>query len=230
MATETGPSDTTFIKQLTSSDRQCRDRALEALRAFLHHHKEPFTTTDFLKLWKGLYWSLWLQDKPRNQQQLARHIASLADELPDRAQQRRFFEAFWLTMARVWSSIDSHRINKFMYLVRLSLGKVWECCVQSEWDVAWTDMLQAGPLDAQDASVPDGLRFHLVDIYVDELCKADEKRQSPLNEALRPLRKLCMETSNKALRRRAQEALQDERLAEWPSEIEDDGEEFEGFD
>jgi ribosomal RNA-processing protein 1 len=48
---------------------------------------------------------MWMSDKPRNQQQLARDLAGLIDVLRDGAV-LPFLEGFWDTMAREWGGID----------------------------------------------------------------------------------------------------------------------------
>ena len=95
---------------------------------------------------------------------------------------------------------------------------------------------------------PDGLRYHLVDIWVDELEKVlefDEDEESnrkilgdvPMELILRPLEKLRTESPYKPVRTRAAEALDDDRLIEWgirerkneEEEVDSDGE-WGGFD
>jgi ribosomal RNA-processing protein 1 len=93
---------------------------------------------------------------------------------------------------------------------------------------------------------PDGLRYHLIDIWIDELEKVLEfeevagddeetpkrkiKGDVPMELILRPLEKLRAESAYKPVRTRAAEALEDERLFEWgvrtrKDEDEDDSEE-----
>ncbi|KAB8238934.1 hypothetical protein ETB97_007598 [Aspergillus alliaceus] len=73
---------------------------------------------------------------------------------------------------------------------------------------------------------PDGLRYHIMDIWIDELEKvlefeegADGERKPkagvPIDLILRPIEKLRAESPYKPVRTRAQEALDDERLIEW---------------
>lgn len=102
---------------------------------------------------------------------------------------------------------------------------------------------------------PDGLRYHLIDIWVDELEKVldfeDEKTDGedgarsrkikgdvPMDLILRPLEKLRAESPYKPVRTRAEDALDDDRLVEWgvrapktpESEEEDNDGEWGGFD
>lgn len=92
---------------------------------------------------------------------------------------------------------------------------------------------------------PDGLRYHLIDLWVDELEKVlefeggdddseDEKKNRkiksdvPMELLLRPLEKLRAESPYKPVRTRAADALDDDRLVEWgvrTRETEDDEEE-----
>ncbi|KAL3480137.1 nucleolar protein,Nop52-domain-containing protein [Aspergillus californicus] len=93
---------------------------------------------------------------------------------------------------------------------------------------------------------PDGLRYHLLDIWFDELEKAleiDSETGKPVGEVpieilLAPVEKLRKEGLHKPVRVRAAETLDDERLVEWgfrkakkveESEEEESDEEWGGF-
>ena len=93
---------------------------------------------------------------------------------------------------------------------------------------------------------PDGLRYHIIDLWIDEVEKVLEfddenkiKGDVPMELVLRPLEKLRKESPYKPVRTRAAEALDDDRLVEWglrtrevEQEEEDDDSEQEwgGFD
>jgi ribosomal RNA-processing protein 1 len=77
------------------------------LRTYLRSRKE-FSEIELLKLWKGLFYCMWMSDKPRNQQQLARDLADLIDVVP-RTTLVPFVDAFWKTIAREWSGIGRLR-------------------------------------------------------------------------------------------------------------------------
>lgn len=81
---------------------------------------------------------------------------------------------------------------------------------------------------------PDGLRYHILDIWLDELEKVVEvedidvdssnntdgptkrlKGDIPMDLILRPMRKLKAESPTKTVRERAGEVLEDDRLVEW---------------
>lgn len=228
-----------FIRNLASSDRTVRTRALSSLRTYLSRaNSQLFTSLDFLKLWKGLFYCLWMQDKPRNQQNLSRDLAELVDVFKaDRKIGKEnavgWFEAFWQTMAREWGGIDGLRMDKYLFLVRCYVGKGFELCARNGWNANEEDegnegfmeqylrVLEAIPLSARDPKVPNGLRYHVIDIYVDELEKADGDHKAPLDIVLRPLRKLQQETITKTVRERVKEALEDERLLDWAGDERD---------
>ncbi|KAL4742935.1 nucleolar protein,Nop52-domain-containing protein [Aspergillus similis] len=93
---------------------------------------------------------------------------------------------------------------------------------------------------------PDGLRYHLLDIYIDELEKVLEFEESgkPVGEVpaeilLAPIERLKAESPHKPVRVRAAETLADERLVTWglreqekkeESEEESSEEEWGGFE
>ncbi|RAK97032.1 ribosomal RNA processing 1 family protein [Aspergillus ibericus CBS 121593] len=95
---------------------------------------------------------------------------------------------------------------------------------------------------------PDGLRYHVMDVWVDELEKVLEfegeegarkpKGEVPIELLLRPIEKLKAESPYKPVRTRAAETLDDDRLVEWgfktrkveESEEEESDEEWGGFD
>lgn len=163
---------------------------------------------------------MWMSDKPLNQQRLARDLADLFTVMKGQENLFGFMDAFWKTMAREWSGIDALRMDKYLYLVRCCLGKGWEMVSQTGWGEVglierYLDVLETTPLNARDAKIPNGLRFHVIDIFVDELDKVDTERNAPLETVLRPLTKLGKESMTKAVRKRVKETLEDERLQDW---------------
>ncbi|OQO05054.1 hypothetical protein B0A48_08074 [Cryoendolithus antarcticus] len=227
-----------FIKQLASSDRRIRERALSALRTYLQQ-TPSLDLTSALKLHKGLYYCMWLSDKPRPQQQLARDLADLLHVLkPDSF--LVFARAFWQTMSREWNEIDRWRMDKYLYLVRLYVQEGFVYLRQKKWEEGlvegYVGIMEEVGLNVRDGKVPNGLRYHVVDIYVDELDEADEKDDAPLEVLLAPLRRLGKESPVKSLRERVQEGLDNPRLEDWAgrrelgAESEEDDDQEDGAD
>jgi len=96
-------------------------------------------------------------------------------------------------------------------------------------------VLEEGPLSVDEPRVPDGIRYHVVDVYVDELDRVDRAREGemPIEVVLGPLRRLGRESLNKVVRAKVEEALGDERLKDWLGEGEsnaEDEEEWNGIE
>lgn len=121
-------------------------------------------------------------------------------------------------MQREWTNIDVLRMEKFLLLTRRYLGASFGVLRKGGWEekevAEMLSVLGEVPLNVGDMRVPNGLRFHVIDIYVDELERAGalEGKVVPLENLLEPLRKLAKESPTKPIRTKAKEALEDERL------------------
>ncbi len=91
-----------------------------------------------------------------------------------------------------------------------------------------------GALNAGDRKVPDGVRYHVLDVWVDGLVERERWEGVGI---MRPVEGLKTEGRTKVVRERAREVLGDERLQGVEESTEDDQEdsgsdeegEFEGF-
>jgi len=112
-------------------------------------------------------------------------------------------------------------MEKFLYLVRVYVFATFNYLKREQWDTSTIEahlrLLEAIPMNVREPTIPNGLRYHIMDIYIDELDKADRPRSSSLsmNTMLRPLRNLASESPTKIIRQRAKESLTDARLIEW---------------
>lgn len=78
-----------------------------------------FNEQDFLRLWKGLFYGLWMCDKPLPQEKMADDLAALIHCF-DPAVSIQFFASFLKTMNNEWFGIDQWRIDKFMMVKLLN--------------------------------------------------------------------------------------------------------------
>ena len=92
-----------------------------------------------------------------------------------------------------------------------------------------------GALSAGDGKVPDGVRYHVLDVWIDGLVETDGWDGVGI---MRPVEKLAREGRTKVVRERAREVLRDHRLQgveegtgddEEDHGRDDDEGEFEGF-
>ncbi|KAI1002720.1 hypothetical protein K3495_g5486 [Podosphaera aphanis] len=207
---------TDLVRQLAANDRPTRDAALDSLRGYLAGRR-ALPPSELLKLWKALFYCMWMSDRPLPQQQLASALAQLVFVLPPDIA-LPFLRAFWQTMQREWINIDVLRMEKFLLLTRRYLGASFEFLKRHAWDASFVDpmleLLVDIPCNLSDLTVPNGMRYHVIDIYVDELerIKGLEENNVPLEKLLEPLRKLAESSPTKTVRKKAREALQDERL------------------
>ncbi|KAJ5753166.1 hypothetical protein N7520_010083 [Penicillium odoratum] len=116
---------TPFVRDLASSDKKVRDKAVESLTLFLSQ-KTDLSLVDLLKLWKGLFFCFYHSDRPLTQQALARAISyHIVPALPH-ATLHRFLRAFWITIGRDYHSIDRLRLDKYLFLIRCYVGVAFE--------------------------------------------------------------------------------------------------------
>ncbi|KAI1655138.1 hypothetical protein F4813DRAFT_182241 [Daldinia decipiens] len=227
-----------FIKHLASSDRKIRTSALGTLRTFLTAPTtaRKLTDLDYLKLWKGLFYSVWMCDRPIPQQNLCADLAGLLAALPTPSDNEcavaiPFLRAFWATLSREWTAIDVLRMEKYLLLVRrvfgASLAWAGDGTKGKRWAGTRADgmfrLLEEWPLEKTGdlAKVPVGLRLHVLDIWVDEA----EKLELLMNEGdesagdcdtfldrLRTIVEVQSKSTCQPVRSRAKESLSDERL------------------
>lgn len=85
----------------------------------------------------------------------------------------------------------------------------------------WNKIIEEVPLECKDMKIPNGLRYHVLDVWVDELEKVGgeewEKAETKdvLETLVQPVEKLAKEGKLKVLRDAAKECLADRRLRAW---------------
>ncbi|KAI8825878.1 uncharacterized protein EV422DRAFT_144812 [Fimicolochytrium jonesii] len=163
-----------FGKQLANSDKKVRDRAVRGLQKWLISNEE-LTDLQLLKLWKGLFYCFWMSDKPMIQEHLADKLAAVVMKLPE-GNGLRYMKAFWTIMIKEWHGIDRLRLDKFYMLLRKFHFYGFRYLQTKEWEQSvveqYLNLLIKGPLRPNDLKVPDGLRYHTSEVYLDELRKA----------------------------------------------------------
>jgi ribosomal RNA-processing protein 1 len=123
-------------------------------------------------------------------------------------------------------------MDKFLYLIRQTLQASFRYFAKGSWknDDRLDDyiaILSKIPLNPKELRIPNGLRYHMIDIYADELEKIeDEEMDWPIEKLLKPLKDLKEQSPTKSIRERAGIALEDERVSKWEGkEVENTDEE-----
>ncbi|XP_066033177.1 ribosomal RNA processing protein 1 homolog B [Chamaea fasciata] len=176
------PPEVQFAQRLAANEKRIRDRALKKLRGYIGVRTQRptggFSQEELLKIWKGLFYCMWMQDKPLLQEELAANISQLIHVFQNTEARHLFIQAFWQTMNREWNGIDNLRLDKYYMLMRLILRQSFEVLKRSEWDEGLVEpllqLLMKEIMDP-DSNSPTGIKFHFIDIYLDELAKVGAK-------------------------------------------------------
>ncbi|KAK9459954.1 nucleolar protein,Nop52-domain-containing protein [Lipomyces oligophaga] len=212
-----------IIKHLAANKvaRPTRESGVEQLSAFLKTDEE-ISELDMLKIWKGLYYTMWMTDRPKVQQAMANRLASLLLDCSLQVNTTRFLNAFWATITRDWRSIDVLRIDKYYLLIRRYVSVMFEKLIESDWNstllIQFNEILIRYPLNPKDTSIADGIRYHMIDIYIDELERTLSEHSipqpAPMAVLLKPFENLVLTALSKVVRKRAfDEVLMDKRLS-----------------
>jgi len=164
-----------------------------------------------------------MQDKPALQQSLSRDFASLVSTLKPGVA-LPFIRAFFLTMSREWTNIEALRLDKYLYLIRQYMNASFQHLAAKKWKSSvleqFNTIMEETPLNPTNMKIPNGLRYHVLDVWVDELEKVnseweDEKKQKILETLVQPIEKLAKNGSLKVLREAAKEVLAEDTLRQW---------------
>uniref|UniRef100_A0A8C8YKQ9 Ribosomal RNA processing 1B n=1 Tax=Prolemur simus TaxID=1328070 RepID=A0A8C8YKQ9_PROSS len=182
MAPAMQPAEIQFAQRLASNEKGIRDRAVKKLRQYIsvktQRETGGFSQEELLKIWKGLFYCMWVQDEPLLQEELANTISQLIHVVNNSEAQHLFIQTFWQTMNREWKGIDRLRLDKYYMLIRLVLRQSFEVLKRDGWEESriklFLDVLMKEILCPESQS-PNGVRFHFIDIYLDELSKVGGK-------------------------------------------------------
>ncbi|XP_057552111.1 ribosomal RNA processing protein 1 homolog B isoform X2 [Hippopotamus amphibius kiboko] len=182
MAPAMQPAEIQFAQRLASHEKGIRDRAVKKLRQYIsvktQRETGGFSQEELLKIWKGLFYCMWVQDEPLLQEELADTISQLVHVANNSEAQHLFIQTFWQTVNREWPGIDGLRLDKFHRLIRLVLRQSFEVLKRNGWEESriklLLDVLMKEVLHPESQS-PNGVKFHFIDIYLDELSKVGGK-------------------------------------------------------
>lgn len=130
-----------------------------------------------------------------------------------------FLTAFYTTLSTNFSLIPSLRLDKYLYLIRRYISAAFTYLSLHAWSPtlinAYLALLQGpvGPLSrgvGDEAKVPDGLRYHVLDVWVEELVPVLKEggEEDEVGEVLMDaVRSLGREGRGKTLRKRAKEVV-----------------------
>jgi len=158
-----------FGQRLAHTDKKYRDQALKKLTAYLSRRHAAWTPLEWDKLWKALFYCMWMSDKRPVQMELARSLARLVHKVPARQDALAFVRSFLRTMRREWHGLDGLRLDKFYDLVRQFVRETVALLAAHKFARAavgeFVDALSAEVVSQR----PNGLRMHLADLFLAEV-------------------------------------------------------------
>ncbi|XP_055975202.1 ribosomal RNA processing protein 1 homolog B [Sorex fumeus] len=172
------PAELQFAQRLASHEKGIRDRAARRLRQYLSAKTQRetggFTQEELLRIWKGLFYCMWVQDEPLLQEELAVTMSQLVHVVNNSEAQHLLIRTFWQTLNREWKGVDRLRLDKYHMLIRLTLRQSFEVLKRNSWEESrirpLLDILMKEVLHPESRS-PGGVRSHLIAVYLEELSK-----------------------------------------------------------
>ena len=212
--------DLALARRLVDVDKMARGRALKKFRQWLDakaslsllrassgesEMNTVFTELDMLKIMRAIYFCMWHADKPLIQEELAKNLASLIHIFKRLEDTMLFVSAFFHTMQQQWSNIDKLRLDKFYLLIREFLKQIFKYLSNHGWSEIAMESLavafQAHPLELISEYISDGVKLHVIDIYIQELFNAYHNiPMSTVITLIDPFRMLATKSPSKVIR------------------------------
>ncbi|CAH3172246.1 unnamed protein product [Porites lobata] len=214
-----GGAEEHFAKKLANNEKKIRDRAVNKLRAWIRSRPKDgpgFGELDLMKVWKGLFYCMWMSDKPLIQEELAFNISQLVLSFRNEQSAVLFIKTFFKTMEREWHGIDRLRLDKFYLLIRFLVKGTFNFLKKTDWEDRWvmevSSIFHEEPLNPTSQAVPDGIRFHTVAVYLVELKSVanDQVSSDVLHKLLDPLFLLAAHSKNKTVTNAVKKSLFEE--------------------
>lgn len=214
------------------ADGKLRAQSLDTLQAFLAARAASpagLSPADARRLWTGLFYALWMTDRPHPQQALAAALADLlfsTSPSPRPAVVGAWLRAFWDVLSAQWPRIDALRLDKFLLLVRRVFAahvRYARARAYPRDDAAPDEVVALLAEACFDNAVAPGLRLHALDVLVDELerelvllplddAAADGPRAAFVARLGALVDAIAADCPVKSVRRRAAETYADPRL------------------
>eukprot|EP00980_Cylindrotheca_fusiformis_P001527 scaffold346_cov116-Cylindrotheca_fusiformis.AAC.41 len=94
-----------------------------------------------------------------------------------------FIRTFFRTVRREWGSMDKYRVDKFYTLIRMYMHEVFKYMATRHWNLGIIRLFNDAIFDEVLNKTPNGLRYHLIDVTLDELAKVNATAPMQLTEA-----------------------------------------------
>ncbi|CAD7964223.1 unnamed protein product [Amoebophrya sp. A25] len=168
---------TAFATKLSHTEKSIRDKGFKSLQKWLKKRADKLTELDFVKLWRALFYCLWMSDKKPVQQALSVHIAQLTQCI-DKEKVSLWMGAFLEVMQTEWPKLDTWRMNKFLLMVRIQMAEMFSFVQKQDWESEVIESLNdvylsIAPLSLESAFNP-GFAQHFAACFWDEFAATAE--------------------------------------------------------
>lgn len=84
-----------------------------------------------------------------------------------------FTRTFWATIRREWGNMDKYRLDKFYTLIRYMLSEIYKYMAKRHWNQGIVTLFNDALYEEILSQIPNGIRYHILDICLDELSKVN---------------------------------------------------------
>lgn len=170
-----------FARRLAATDPKKRRAAVKGLNDWLRARAQAaeagmLPVLEVRKLWRGLFFCMWLADKEPVQADLAAKLGALVHAFDAPGAVHVWVTVLGRTLREEWGKIDKYRVDKFYVLIRHALREVFGWLAAREWSEALvavvSDALHEGLLQHPR---PNGIRLHVADVLLDEVFAAVQR-------------------------------------------------------
>jgi len=169
-----------IARKLVSHDNEIRENNLKVVASWFSSRSKKLSELELMKIWKGLYYCMWLSDKPFVQLDLAKRLAELIHAFPKPHEALLFIKTFYKTLEREWIHIDILRLDKYLALLRNCVEQTFVLLQRLDWKQSLVEkyikILKVGPL--AETSSNEGLRADMCRIYLQALTSTLTKQLS----------------------------------------------------
>lgn len=165
-----------FARLLACNDNKTRNKVLKNLKKWLSVRSKSsfqFTEADFMRLLKGLFYCMWMSDKPLVQEELAESLSQIVHCFDSMENVLLYNKCALKTLGTEWFGIDKYRLDKFAMLVRRILRQTFQLFHKKKWNIEWVkgfaEILEQLLLDDKSCL---GFKMHIIEIYWEEIAKA----------------------------------------------------------
>lgn len=177
-----GERELNFARALSDTEKPVREESLVALRSWLSEHGKELDQDAIDRLWKALFYCLWMADK----RPVITATISNVVELVDLGGWNMWSGAL-RCMVREWFGVDRHRVNKFYEFLNKLVEKSAKMVSEREEEKEFVAQLQVwleildnnlfGDLPRKGV----GVALHIFDVYIDRIMNPVMKRAATMS-------------------------------------------------